>query len=374
MVRFIHTSDWQLGMTRHYLPPEAQARFTGERIEAIRRIGKLAQTVGAQFVVVAGDVFEHSNLPAAVVARAAGAIGEVQVPVYLLPGNHDHVGAGNIWEQDAWLRNKPANAFVLDTPGIHQVNDEVELLAAPWVGKHPETDPVGSVLAGLAPAKKLRILVGHGMLDGVTFSDPEDSSKVLPSQLHDALAADLIHYVALGDRHIAWSDDPTGRIHYSGTHETTSFNEPDRGTLLEVDLSRTDVKVTKHEIGKWLHKRINRNISSDADLVQFEAELAGISNKENTIIKYSLTGELNLAQAARLDELLDSYGKIFASLTQWDRHTDIAVVPSETDLSELPVGGYVRTAAEELAEKAAAGDAAASDALKLLHRFVGGLK
>ena len=27
-VRFVHTSDWQLGMTRHFLKGEAQARYT----------------------------------------------------------------------------------------------------------------------------------------------------------------------------------------------------------------------------------------------------------------------------------------------------------------------------------------------------------
>ena len=28
-VRFLHTSDWQLGMTRHFLQGEAQARYAG---------------------------------------------------------------------------------------------------------------------------------------------------------------------------------------------------------------------------------------------------------------------------------------------------------------------------------------------------------
>ena len=101
MVRFLHTSDWQLGMTRHYLAPEAQARFTADRIDAVRSIGDLARRVGAQFVVVAGDVFEHANLPDADLARAAGAISEMGVPVHLLPGNHDHTGPGSVWERDA---------------------------------------------------------------------------------------------------------------------------------------------------------------------------------------------------------------------------------------------------------------------------------
>jgi len=39
MVRFVHTADWQLGMSRHFLDTDAQARFTAARIDAVRRLG-----------------------------------------------------------------------------------------------------------------------------------------------------------------------------------------------------------------------------------------------------------------------------------------------------------------------------------------------
>ena len=60
MVRFVHSADWQLGMARHFLDADAQARFGAARIEAIRRIGALAATEGCAFVVVSGDVYAVS--------------------------------------------------------------------------------------------------------------------------------------------------------------------------------------------------------------------------------------------------------------------------------------------------------------------------
>ena len=54
-MRFLHTSDWQLGITRYFLSEEAQARFTQDRIDAIRAIGRLAEVEKAEFVVVAGQ-------------------------------------------------------------------------------------------------------------------------------------------------------------------------------------------------------------------------------------------------------------------------------------------------------------------------------
>ena len=61
-VRFLHTSDWQLGMTRHFLQGEAQARYAGARLDAVRALGALARERRCDFVLVAGDVFD-SNLP-----------------------------------------------------------------------------------------------------------------------------------------------------------------------------------------------------------------------------------------------------------------------------------------------------------------------
>ena len=42
-VRLLHTADWQIGMTRRFLEPEAQARFTAARADAVRRLGGVAR-------------------------------------------------------------------------------------------------------------------------------------------------------------------------------------------------------------------------------------------------------------------------------------------------------------------------------------------
>ena len=55
-VRFLHTSDWQLGMTRAFLPAESQARYTDDQFEAIRALARIAADKDCAFAVVAGDV------------------------------------------------------------------------------------------------------------------------------------------------------------------------------------------------------------------------------------------------------------------------------------------------------------------------------
>lgn len=61
-VKFLHSSDLQIGMTRWFLSAEAQARFDDDRIRSIERMGEVAVAHGCRFIVVAGDVFEHNSL------------------------------------------------------------------------------------------------------------------------------------------------------------------------------------------------------------------------------------------------------------------------------------------------------------------------
>ncbi|MGI5951669.1 MAG: metallophosphoesterase family protein, partial [Brooklawnia sp.] len=370
-VHFLHTSDWQLGMTRHYLAGEAQARFTGDRIDAIRRIGALARQVGAEFIVVAGDVFEHANLPRAEVTRALGAMGEAGVPIYLLPGNHDPLDAASIYYTGHFRDACPASVHVLDHTGVFEVRPGVELVAAPWFGKHPEADPVAGALAGLTADGTLRIVVGHGMLSGITYSGQESSVEVRREPLQEALGAGLIHYVALGDRHIRWPADGQGPIQYSGTHESTDFTEPGRGQVLEVTLASTDLQVAAHEVGRWQHIRVERDLDGADDLDELDEYLSGLDYKECTIVKHVLRGTLSLRQSARLDELLERHGEVLASLEPWERHSDLVVIPDQAEFDDLPLGGYLRSAVTELRDQSAEGDEVAAGALKLLYRLAG---
>ena len=43
MIRFLHTGDWQLGMTRHFFSEGVQERFAQSRFDAIRELGRIAK-------------------------------------------------------------------------------------------------------------------------------------------------------------------------------------------------------------------------------------------------------------------------------------------------------------------------------------------
>jgi DNA repair exonuclease SbcCD nuclease subunit len=54
VIRFVHTSDWQLGMTRHFLAEGVQERHSQSRFDAIRTMGRVAKDQNCQCVEVPG--------------------------------------------------------------------------------------------------------------------------------------------------------------------------------------------------------------------------------------------------------------------------------------------------------------------------------
>ncbi len=74
MVRFLHTSDWQLGMTRHLFAEGAQERYSQSRFDAIRRMGQIARDEKCQFMLVCSDAFESNQVDRKTVARALEAL------------------------------------------------------------------------------------------------------------------------------------------------------------------------------------------------------------------------------------------------------------------------------------------------------------
>lgn len=352
MVRFVHTSDWQLGMTRHFLEGEAQARYTAARIDAIRSVGAVAAREGCDFVVVAGDVFESNLVAPQTVRRALEAMAAIELPVYLLPGNHDPLDAVTIYRSRLFERVRPANVHVLDTPGPLAVGEGVELVAAPWHGKAPLTDPVTPVLAGLDPLPRgqgVRILVGHGQLDVLT-PDADDPALVALADLEAALEAGVIDYAALGDKHTRLAMGRRRLVHYSGSPEVTSFREAQPGDVLVVDLAPgRPALVTPHHVGTWQFVSLERDLAGDDDLDELDDALGALDPKDRTVVRTGLQGTLTLTQKARLDAMLDAYGEVLAACLPWPQRQDVAVILADSELTDLGLGGFVDAAVADLA-------------------------
>lgn len=382
MTRFLHSADWQLGMTRHFLNPEGQARFTAARIEAIRSIGSLARAEGCAFVVVCGDVFETNQVARAVVVRALDAMAATpDVSFYLLPGNHDPLDASSVFRSPTFTGHQPANVIVLDGSSPVPLEPGVELIAAPWGTKRPLGDLVAEATRGLPADGTVRIVAGHGALD-VFSPDAANPALISLAGLESSLDAGRIHFVALGDRHSTTRVGASGRIWYSGAPEPTDYDETDPGNVLVVELD-DGVAVEARRVGTWRFLAERFDLAGADDLRRLGLYLDGIADKARAVVKLDLVGNLSLADKVALDILLDHHADLLAALEAWGPRNDLVVLPDDEDFEILGLSGFAREAFDDLRTLASGAPAnpaylasgegltagAARDALGLLYRL-----
>ncbi|MDA8393758.1 MAG: exonuclease SbcCD subunit D [Candidatus Dormibacteraeota bacterium] len=371
-IRFLHTSDWQLGMTRAFLSADAQARYADDQIEAVRQLARTAAERECAFAVVAGDVFDSLLPSRRVVTRALDALATFTVPVFLLPGNHDADNPAGLWAPGRMPVPLPLAARVLHDATPVQVPDlPVEVVGAPWPSRKPDMDLLEAALTPLDPAPPgtMRVAVGHGAVDSLA-PDPLNASLISVAGLRAAITSRRVSYVALGDRHSA--TEVSDRIWYSGAPVATDFDEIDSNRALVVDLDPDGVAVEPVAIGRWHFVRRQFDLVGAESVRGLADSLASLPEKERTVVRLALVGTVDLATAELLDQTLAEGRDLLASLEVSEGRSELVVIPAGSDLASIDLSGFASEAVAELSRTAASKDEgaeAARDALMLVRRL-----
>jgi DNA repair exonuclease SbcCD nuclease subunit len=373
--RFLHTSDWQLGVTRQFLNHDSQARWAEARFDGVRNLGRIAQEEECEFIVVAGDIFESNQVDRKTIFKACEAMAGIRMPIYLLPANHDPFDAGSVYRSKLWKDRRPANVHVLDAAGQPLVvRQGIEVVGAPWTSKRPLNDLVAASASMLnQETGVVRVMVGHGAVDQLS-PDRDNPAVIRVADAEKSLREGRYHYLALGDRHSLTSIGATGRIHYSGTHEAYDFDEVDPGKVLVVDLSAEGVSVSPRHNGVWRFIVHEAHVANAADVEALSRYLDVIPDKARTIIKLGLVGTLGIQANARMEEIEEHAKELFAAIVRSGSRSELVVMPDGADFDGLMLSGFAASAVEKLREQMLAQGAEreqAADALALLVRLVG---
>jgi DNA repair exonuclease SbcCD nuclease subunit len=316
---FLHTADWQLGKPFASIQEETKRnRVQQARLQAVRNLANTAKASGASFILVAGDSFDSSQATKATVSAACAAIGSLKIPVLIIPGNHDHGGAGSIWEQEFFKRERELapNLRVLLTPQPVILENAI-IFPAPLLRRHEAGDPTAWIRTALEditlPPDLPRIVLAHGTIQGFGSSQEDDDgvSTVVNWIDLSRLPLDQLDYVALGDWHGTKQVGP--KAWYSGTPEIDRFpkgegNDP--GNLLQVTVSRGHPPVVeKIPSSQFLWKELAFRFSDDASFDLFTAlldETIGQRGDEHLLL-LSLDGSLGIEASGRLENILESW-------------------------------------------------------------------
>jgi len=363
---FIHTADWQIGKPFAGIgDAHKRSLVQQERIEAIKRIGGVAQEHGAAFVLVAGDLFDSPSADKATVSAACSAIGQIGVPVLAIPGNHDHAGPGSVWEQAFFQRERDALApnlrVLLEVAPVEL--DAAVILPCPLLRRAVMADPTDwlrtpEAFAGLSPDKP-RIVLAHGSTQTFSGQWSDDEEGASASNLLDLsrLPATEIDYIALGDWHGSKQID--AKAWYAGTPELDRFpkgGEHDPGNVLVVEARRGAAPlVARVATSRLRWRELTFDFAGDASLNTLQERLFALleSRANEDLLRLSLTGSLGIEAANRLEELLESLG---ARLLRMKLANGTLIAPTDAELQALTARSgdpLIASVACKLVERAA---------------------
>lgn len=191
-VRAVHISDVHLGAGAPGSPADARHR------RGLSDAVDLVHALDAHLLLIVGDFFDSNRVSDEVVAFAAAELRRAAVPVLILPGNHDALGQGSVYQRPAFL-DGPANVHVLR----HATGERVDLGGldlAVWGRPHHLDAHDFRPLADLPPrtSHRWQVALAHGHL----VRDRHDLSRSW--LIHpDEVAASGRDYVALGHWDVA---------------------------------------------------------------------------------------------------------------------------------------------------------------------------
>ena len=104
MIKFLHSADWHLDASFSGRTPEEKAYLRSQSLLVPGRIVRLAKEQGCQMLVLSGDLFDGPCSRDTQQAVAA-ALEEAAVPVFIAPGNHDHIWEKSPYYTEVWPEN-----------------------------------------------------------------------------------------------------------------------------------------------------------------------------------------------------------------------------------------------------------------------------
>lgn len=301
MVRFIQTSDWQIGMKGSGLG-EAGFDVREKRIETIAIILEAAKEKKADFMLVCGDTFEHNNVGSDDVSRVVATFNKYpEISILLLPGNHDALGPDCVYNRDIFSRVQ--NLTLLRTCNPVEVEGATLHPLPIQSSNRNEIDTDG--LLNVSDIGGIHIGIAHGSLRGA-FLDPDiDLDYPIDPTCVDRTGLD---YLALGHWHSHReykNGEGITRIAYSGTHEQTSYSETIAGHCLLVEIGRKGEtpSITPIKCGQLTWSSIDFEIEDKNSLYELTEKLESTSGVD--MLKLTLSGQLPLESKGELENLLD---------------------------------------------------------------------
>lgn len=329
--KFIHSADWQIGKSFARFPVEVQSQLREARVGSIDRIAAIAERFGAGHVLVGGDIYDSDGVSDLTLRQPLEVMaGHARLHWHLLPGNHDPMRAGGIWDR-VDVVGRPDNVHIHRDAGPVEISDGVMLLPAPLRGRTTSGDPSAWMDEAETPSGAVRIGLAHGSI-GRYGTDESASVPLEPNRFKSA----RLDYLALGDDH--GMKEINTHTWYSGTPEPDGWRQNDPGHVLCVEVASGEAPVVVPErTGIFAWGEFEAGVDADGSIVGITDQIATLpATMRNCLVRLTLRGSVSLAAGQNLDRYVD---RLAAQVRHLDANRDgVRRLAGPDDISVLGEG------------------------------------
>jgi predicted phosphodiesterase len=369
-ITFLHIADLHMGMRLGRFEKSVAHKLRESRLQALGRALQGARDNAADFIVMAGDLFDDNTVELVLAQRVLDAVNNAGIAVYVIPGNHDPNRPGSVWQRHMSAAQGCLHPMLERAP-VH-INENTVLLPCPVERKISAQDPTAWIPARAPGDESIRIAVAHGsVMDRANL--PLDDHPIPV----DCATLRYVDYVALGHWHnhkIYTDASGVARMAYPGTHEQMGFakdavfgtgwqayaSDPSmdelqsstRGCSLLVTITRgagrSAVNIKQLDTGNFTWAGEQHKDLDDQALAALLASLEQRDNPEKTLLRLKLHGLVSLdsitAQEA-VQDLLQRF--VFHELDTSGLH----IKPGAGDMARALGSGILPRIFDRLADR-----------------------
>ena len=278
MVTFIHAADFHLDSPFRELTGEQAALRRKEQRNLLRRLADLARERKVDFVLLAGDLFDGANLYRETGEALVSALGQMDCPVFIAPGNHDPVTSGSPYRTLVW----PENVHIFTEEAVQAVELEGCVIhGTAFTAADREDDPLEGFCA--SEDGRVHIMVAHGDVGGRRYAPIST----------DSIARSGLHYLALGHIHAASGLQKTGETYwaYPGCPEGRGFDECGEKGVLVCKLEKEIMDAEFVPLCARRYERLETEVRGDAE----HAARVTLLGHEHDICRLTFVGETDVS-------------------------------------------------------------------------------
>ena len=284
--RIVALSDLHLDTPFAWAPIEVGSLRRQDLRQSLSATLTLATSVGADAVVLAGDIYEHERITPDTAAFLRRVFDEVDpLPILVAPGNHDWFGRSSVWSTTDWS----PNVKVFDSRGLvpFSLRDGFTIWGA---AHHGPANTPGFLDEFSVDRDGVHLGLFHGSERAGLQLEGSDKEPHAPFEAA-AVAASGLHHAIVG--HFHRRREATDHT-YPGNPSVLAFGEPGDGGAVVVDMYSTGsvtrrwVSVSKRSVGD-VEIDVTGCLDRDELLSRVEVGLLDSSG----LVRLTLTGELS---------------------------------------------------------------------------------